>query len=286
MNKTNMDDQNSMIKSLNSQVQNHRKERMMLIEMNEDLEKDIIEKEKVINQMKKGLRKATDRVKVFEDEFEIEYDETIKIRDRAELYKAQTMEYQKRLERAEFLLNNMEKKREISGKVIETLQNDNKDLKKKLEDTVESKSKSIDVDKLIEEIELIKKSNQEKESFLVDIEQEKEMLKQNLFEVEKANEVLKEQLEHKEQETEHVQNLSDELGIRDLRVHNVSPECDPCDMNSTKAEHLQSHDELFHARILVKKIWKLKEIQLEQTINSQKLRLTSDILYIKKNKKK
>jgi hypothetical protein len=39
----------------------------------------------VINQTKKELRKATERVTVFEDEFEIEYDETIKIRDGEEV---------------------------------------------------------------------------------------------------------------------------------------------------------------------------------------------------------
>ena len=123
--------------------------------------------------MKKDLKKATDRVKVFEDEFEIEFDETIQIRDRAELYKAQTMEYQKRLERTEYLMNSIEKKNEISGKVIKTLQSENNDLKKKLEETIRSSNKSIDVEKLMKEIE-------------------------------------------------HVQNLSKELGIEDLRSHNVT----------------------------------------------------------------
>ena len=104
--------------------------------------------------MKKDLKKATDRVKVFEDEFEIEFDETIQIRDRAEL-------------------NSIEKKNEISGKVIKTLQSENNDLKKKLEETIRSSNKSIDVEKLMKEIE-------------------------------------------------HVQNLTKELGIEDLRSHNVT----------------------------------------------------------------
>ena len=43
----------------------------------------------MINQTKKELRKATERVTVFEDEFEIEYDETIKIRDGEEVYKVE-----------------------------------------------------------------------------------------------------------------------------------------------------------------------------------------------------
>ena len=90
---------------------------------------------------------------MFEDEFEIEFDETIKIMDRAELFKAQTMEYQKRLERNQYIMNSIEKKNEISGKVIKTLQSENNDLKKKLEDTIESRNKSIDVNKLIEEKE-------------------------------------------------------------------------------------------------------------------------------------
>ena len=35
---------------------------------------------------------------LFEEEFDIEFDETIKIRDRAEKYKAETLEYRKRLD--------------------------------------------------------------------------------------------------------------------------------------------------------------------------------------------
>ena len=42
-----MDDPNLIIQHFNSQAQNHRKERNALIEMNEELEKDIVEKDKL-----------------------------------------------------------------------------------------------------------------------------------------------------------------------------------------------------------------------------------------------
>ena len=40
---------------------------------------------------------------------------------------------------------------------------------------------------------------------------------------------------------------------------------------------------IFHEKTLVKKIWKLKEMQLEQSIKSEKLKLASDILNLKEN---
>ena len=67
----------------------------MLIQMNEELEKEINEKDKVIVKVKRDLESKTKRLDVFKDEFEIEFDETIKIRDRAELYKSETAHYKK-----------------------------------------------------------------------------------------------------------------------------------------------------------------------------------------------
>ena len=88
------------------------------MKMNEELEKDIVEKERVINPMKKELRKATDRVQVFEDEFEIEFDETIKIRDRAELYKSETAHYKKELLEPKHLIVKFEQKQDVTNSLL------------------------------------------------------------------------------------------------------------------------------------------------------------------------
>ena len=43
----------------------------------------------MIVKVKRDLESKRKRLEVFEEEFEIEFDETIKIRDRAEIYKAE-----------------------------------------------------------------------------------------------------------------------------------------------------------------------------------------------------
>ena len=73
-----------------------------------------------------------------------------------------------------------------------------------------------------------------------------------------------EKLDMIEHEKEEPKTLSDELGITNRFSHNVSPECDPCDDEIPKIEHLKRHDKMFHGKALIKKIWKLKERQLEQ----------------------
>ena len=141
---------------------------------------------------------------------------------------------------------------------------------------------SNDVENLINEIELIKKSNTEKEKSLVEFENDNEMLKENLFKLEKANEMLEEQLKHKELKTEHVQILSDELGIEDLRSHNVSIQCDPCGKIFEDEGHLGNHPQTQHenkAKLLQK--FRLKEEELKEQIHTQKHKLTVDLVQLR-----
>ena len=276
-----IEEQNKMLEHLHGRVQNHTKERNMMIDVNECLEKEINEKEEDIKKIRKELDEKENRLNVFEAEFEIEYDETIKIRDRAEIFRAEALEYKKKLEKTEFKLNSMEKKKEISDKLIKTLQIENSTFKEKLKDRVYNKSKSVEVDRLLEEIELIQKENKEKEDALSHVVKEKEMLQEDLLKLEKEKETLKEQLDSKDTETEHVQNLSDELGILDPHSHNVSPACKPCDEVFEKTNDVKSHDTNHHGGSLVKKIWKLKVLQLEKSINSQKLKIASNIIQLK-----
>ena len=120
----------------------------------------------------------------------------------------------------------------------------------------------------MEDIELIKKINKEKEDTLEEIIKENRTLKENLVNLEKETEALKEEDAENANEKAYEINLSDELGIADPRALNVSP--------AFEASSLNNHDVKYHGNTLVKKIWKLKQTQLEKSINSQKLKLTSD----------
>ena len=95
----------------------------------------------------------------------------------------------------------------------------------------------------------------------------------NLVNLERETEALKEEDAENANEKAYEINLSDELGIADPRALNVSPAFEPSSLNN--------HDVKYHGNTLVKKIWKLKQIQLEKSINSQKLKLTSDLLQLK-----
>ena len=239
-------DQKQMLDYLHKQAEEHVKTREMLIQLNEELEKEINKQDKVIIKVKKKLDAKEKRLHVFEEEFEIEFDETIKIRDRAEMYKAETKKFCKQLENAELKLNSMEKKKEISDKLLRTVQTDNAALKAKLEKTV---GKISNVDRLLEDIELIKKINKEKEDTLEEIIKENRTLKENLVNLEKETEALKEEDAENANEKAYEINLSDELGIADPRALNVSPSFEPSSLNN--------HDVKYHGNTLVKKIWKL-----------------------------
>ena len=161
----------------------------------------------------------------------------------------------------------MEKKKEITDKLLRSLQADNCALKAKLEDLF---GKAADVDRLLEEITLLKKMNKEKEDTLANVENENNTLHENLIYLEKESNALKEEIANSEKDEEFEQNLGDELGILDPRVHNVSP-----------AFEQSSHFQNDPTENLVKKIWKLKLTQLEKTISSQKLNLTFSLIQLK-----
>ena len=162
---------------------------------------------------------------------------------------------------------NEELEKEINTKDEEIMK-----LKKELK---EKKCKeSSDVYKLLEEIDLIKNANQEKEDILANVVKEKQSLQEDLHHLQEEMEVLKEDIA-KAKVKEGGQNLADELGILDPLALNVSPACEP--------PNLKIHKERNHRKLLEKKVWKLKLIQLEKSICSEKLKLTSDILKLKES---
>ena len=125
----------------------------------------------------KEIKKKNEKLSVFEKEFEINFEETISIRDtdrdRARWFKAEMVKHNDKLTKSEGALKIMEKKREISDKLMKTLQIENSSLKEKLKDNTDT---SNDIEKLLQEINLIQKINQEKETFLADIQNEKDKL--------------------------------------------------------------------------------------------------------------
>ena len=105
-----------------------------LIETKEELETLLRVKEKEALQTRKELRVKDEKLKVFEKEFEINYDETISARerdrDRAEWFKKEVSKYKEKLNTTEGLINKLENKKEISDRLIKTLQSEKEDLKK------------------------------------------------------------------------------------------------------------------------------------------------------------
>ena len=162
---------------------------------------------------------------------------------------------------------NEELEKEIHGKNEEIMK-----LKKELKQT--NLKESNDVYKLLEEIAIIKNENQEKEDTLALVVNEKKSLQEDLHHLQEEMELLKGEIAKVKVE-ENKQNLFDELGISDPLALNVSPAFEP--------PNLKSHKENTHGKLLEKKVWKLKLIQLERSISSEKLKITSDLLKLKES---
>ena len=174
-----IDDQKQMLNHLHTRIQDHMKEKNMLIEMNTELEEQLEKKEKHVKEVANYHRNSRD-----------EYKEA---------------------------LATWGKKNEISKNIIKQLQTENSVLKKKLDENVEEESNGIN--KLLEEIEGFKKVNKDKEILIQKFEKEKEMLQEELLKLENEKETLNIQLDSKNTENEKVQNLSDELGILYPRLY-------------------------------------------------------------------
>ena len=163
---------------------------------------------------------------------------------------------------------NQELENEITEKVevIQNLTSENLKLRSAVENT---KGREAEVDILVKEIEEIKNLNRQKEDILAAVIKEKEILEENLDDLFRENKKLRDDASNKDKEILEEFSLGDELRISN--VHNVSPMCEET--------NLKTHNEKSHS--LVKKVWKLKLIQLEKSIISDKLKLTSDLLCLK-----
>ena len=160
---------------------------------------------------------------------------------------------------------NEELEKEINDKDEEIMR-----LKKEQKET--KFKESNDVFKLLEEIEFIKNVNQVKKDTLVDVVKEKRSLQEDLQNLQEEMDVLKGDIA-KAEVKEDEQNLGDELGISDPLAINVSPACGP--------PNLKIHEEKFHRKLMEKKVWKHKLVQLEKSISSEKLKITCDLLNLK-----
>ena len=101
--------------------------------MHEGFEEEIIDNDKELSISKKKLDLTRERSKVFEKEFEIEYDETITIRDMAQIYKAETFKYKRKLAETTSVVEKIEKEMEIADKIIQSLKTENNELKRAIE---------------------------------------------------------------------------------------------------------------------------------------------------------
>ena len=270
-----IEEQKQMLKHLNKRVQDHMKEKNVLVDANEELEKIIIEREQEINMVRNELTIKIDRLQLFEEEFEIEYEDIIKIRDRAEMFKDETNKYRNKLIEVEKILKNMEKKKEISDELIKNLQTEKVAIEKKLEVEIKEKQESNSVEKLINEIEEIQKLNKEKETILERFQNQNDSLNEKLLKLESENEKYKEELEERETEKGDSKSLSEELGISDSCSYNVGD----CEFK----DDLTKFPKESKSEAISKRSSKLKiqEMELERVVNSQRFRLASDLLHLK-----
>ena len=114
-----------MIKYLQKRIQDQIKEKNVIVEMNEDLERELEKKEKLLKD-----------VSTYHSKSQVEHKEEL------------------------FTLH---KKKEISEKLIKTLQNNNGELKTKLENALFN---TTEVERLFEEVNTLKDSTKEKENNL------------------------------------------------------------------------------------------------------------------------
>ena len=185
------------------------------------------------------------------------------------------------------------KKKEISDKLIKNLQSENlilaekqakeTDIRINLDDKVLCliENNKENISKLLKEIEEIQKVTNLKENKLKEVANEKESVKERLAELERENMELKEKIEKDDSEKEHSEiedsrSLSEELGMFDPRSQNVSFECGEDFVNADVKVYEQSKNE----ESLILKM-KLKEIEIEKQVCSQKVKLTADILKLK-----
>ena len=102
--------------------------------------------------------------------------------------------------------------------------------------------KTSDIVKLINEIEMIQKINQDKETSLDDNQNEKEKLEAKFQKLERENEKLRDERIKRDSENQNEQSLGEELGMINPRLHNVSPASDQCNTNFKTEVQMKTHD--------------------------------------------
>ena len=229
-------EQKEMLQHLHRRVQNHVKEKNDLIEMNEESERLIKKKEKLIEDISKYHKNSRD-----------EHKEALAV---------------------------WHKKKELSDKLIRTLQTENSNLKSKLENNLE-------FDRLVEEVNVMKEINEKKQFDIEELENEKKLSNLKLSKLEKENEELAFKIETIEnQETT---KLSVELGIEDPKSLNVSFECGTSEKVSEEVENVNDHNENLHESKLKELLaLNFKKMDLEQKLNLQKLKIAADLYEVKK----
>ena len=194
------------------------------------------------------LKDCKDKLKLIEEEFDIDYDMAASIRDTGEKLKKQVKET--RIE-----VQNFEKKKLISDKLIRSLQQDNLQLKKNLslETAANEKlqrGKDTTNKKIVDLEDKILAKNKE----VQDINKKFEKMSTSV-----SKSSLKEELE---------------------RVPFFS--CNQCEKTFVTLEEFRTHMKKEHENKLLKKVELLKKTQsLQETISKQKGKLISSILKLK-----
>ena len=222
------EDQKQLIKHLNKHVQDHFKERNVLIEMNEELEVELKSKERLLKEVSNYHTKARDEFK----------QEMLKMNKKKEVsdtliksLQAENDKIKKKIEQVDLkqLLDEIKTLKEVKiekENIIQNLKTENTELKTKLE--ANETESSDEINNLIKEVAEFQRNNNEKETAAQQLDQEIKQSNSKLEQLEKENDDLHLELENIRHKKENASNLSEELGITDNRLLNADFDCDHC----------------------------------------------------------
>ena len=272
-----IEDQKLRIAYLTKRLEDHLNETLRRSDLTEELQCDVQRQERSIRILKNNVEEKNEELKLFEEKIRTQNEETTWFKERIENLKAETSEFKEKLIEANMTICKLEKEKNSSDYSIKYLQKEIEELKKELKEELFEKENNNDVSNLIKEIESLKRINEEKENMVKELEKDKEIAQSKLEEVKKENSDILEEMNFNEKGFE---SLGEELGIIDPRSHNVSPASEECDKNFPFKPHIEVHKKDLHIKLLDKKVWKMKEMQMEKEISAQHLKLSSDLLHL------
>ena len=260
------------------------REAVSLKELCEKQKKKIKEYIEEIDKKDCQFDESEERIKQLEEDVEIGYGMNARKRKTIEKLNKEVEDHKKKVHEMKDILMKLEKKKEISEKVITNLQEElelkqsnlyaieHKLKEKEIFVKVTAKKTESEVLQLISEINVLQGENSSKKDLLDNISIENEDLKEKLKLKEREIEEMKETEKISYSEVREETSLSIELGLADSNTLNSNLECHPFNTRSeTKAKN-KNH---------VMKQHEVRIKNLESKIHTQQLQLSASLFILK-----